>query len=97
MLGRIDMFISFYLEVRIGREVALHALVALVLGRRLGLKSLQVSNPHCYLFIVLYLQLFCSSQYSSAKVNHKHCCQNHFTCLLRNWLMLAMAAVAMSP
>ena len=38
------MFTSSYLEVRIGGEVALHALVALVLGRRLGLQSLKVSN-----------------------------------------------------
>ena len=36
--------INSYLEVRIGGEVALHPLVALVLGRRLGLQSLKVSN-----------------------------------------------------
>ena len=33
-----------YLEVRIGGEVALQALVALVLDRRLGLQSLKLSN-----------------------------------------------------
>ena len=33
-----------YLEVRIGGEVALQALVALVLDRRLGLQALKVSN-----------------------------------------------------
>ena len=38
--------LSSYLEVRISGEVALHSLVALVLGRRrLGLKSVKVSNP----------------------------------------------------
>ena len=36
--------LSSYLEVRIGGEVALQALVALVLDRRLGLQSLKVSN-----------------------------------------------------
>ena len=38
--------LSSYLEVRISGEVALHPLVALVLGRRrLGLQSVKVSNP----------------------------------------------------
>ena len=36
--------LSSYLEVRIGGEVALQALVALVLDRRLGLQALKISN-----------------------------------------------------
>lgn len=37
LVHQVAVVLNHMLEVRIGREVALHALVALVLGRRLGL------------------------------------------------------------
>ena len=64
--------LSSYLEVRIGGEVALQALVALVLDRRLGLQSSKVSNAisdtdsvslnvHQHWHFLHSTQLFCCS------------------------------------
>ena len=59
--------LSSYLEVRIGGEVALQALVALVLDRRLGLQSLKLSHAinvfqfsfKIYMFYAMFLSQSC--------------------------------------